>query len=832
MKKRGWVLALLAWSLTAAFAVAQSKDPKVQLSAGAEPASLRVGEATTLHVDAVVPAGYHMYGMTKVPAGPRPLTIKLTGDMASALESVGVWHAPKPKVEFDPNFKKKVEYYDGKVRHAAGYRVKAGAKSGDVKLAVRGQFCNESRCIPFKEVLSWALTVESGAARTDRTSASKLDGVAFTADRKPAVSVGPASGAKASTAAGLPTDLWNYILVALLAGFAALLTPCVFPMIPITVSFFTKFSDVSLRRSAIMAGVYAISIIGTFTLLGMVVSVVFGAVGMQAISSSPWFNLFLMALLFVFAFNLFGLFEIRVPSFLVNRASAKEQELASGDEEKLSKQLAGVFFMALTFTLVSFTCTVAFIGIVLAEAAKGQWFYPTVGMLAFSTSFSIPFFLLAMFPSWATKLRGKGGDWMVAIKVVLGFLEFAAGFKFLSNVDLIWGWGIVTRPLVLTVWAAVFASAAFYLLRMFRLPHDDEGSPATSPLRMAAAFLFLGVAIYATTGIRDTKSMGGWMDAWLPPAVYPGEEVAHSGDSGASGHLSWIVDDIDKGMRVARDENKALFLDFTGYTCTNCRFMEGNVFPKPQVRSRLEQMVRVTAYTDGSKPVHDQQRAMQIKRFDTAALPFYVVINPFDDTVLASFADMTKSTMTYVAFLDKGLAAFADARPKVAAAAPTASAEAKPAGPPVELAAEGEEVDLEYGLLLKDGKFKLSSLRGKWVLLNFWASWCSPCKKELREDFPPALKSAPHVELVTVAFDEEDSKDAAVAFAKELKLDTKRTLLAGTALDEAKLAKPFALGENANLPITYLIHPKGHIAWMTKKAIHRAELERVLAATK
>ena len=276
-------------------------------------------------------------------------------------------------------------------------------------------------------------------------------------------------------------------MVAFIAGLAALLTPCVFPMIPITVSFFSKFSEVSLRRSAIMAGVYAVSIIGTFTLLGIVVSAIFGAVGMQAISSSAWFNIFLTALLFVFAFNLFGLFEIMVPSWLINRSSSKEQELKSADGS-LRHQLAGVFFMALTFTLVSFTCTVAFIGIVLAEAAKGEWFYPTVGMLSFATAFSIPFFLLAMFPSWADKLRGKAGDWMVAVKVTLGFLEFAAAFKFLSNVDLLWGWGWVTRPFVLTIWAAVFATAGLYLLRVFTLPHSDEDSRGVSPIRMAAAF--------------------------------------------------------------------------------------------------------------------------------------------------------------------------------------------------------------------------------------------------------------------------------------------------------------------------------------------------------
>jgi thiol:disulfide interchange protein len=812
---------------------AAAGDPELELAAGFRPDEARVGEISVLRVEAEVPSGYHLYSMTRIPDG--PLRFRITPE-SDALAPLGEWHAPAPEVKLDSGFDKHVERFDGEVIHKRAYRVEKPLESDAIPIEIRGQICNPRHCIPILERLEAALSVEAGEPRADRASPPRLEGEPFGEDRPP-----PQGGESIERGQRFDSGqgLFGFLLIAFLAGLAALATPCVFPMIPITVSFFSKYSRVSLRRSVSMATIYAVSIIVTFTLVGVLVSALFGAVGMQKLSASALFNLFMTALLIFFAFNLLGLFEIRIPTALIDRASRKEQELTS-DEGSLPRQTIGVFLMGFVFTLVSFTCTVGFIGFVIAEAASGEWFYPTVGMLAFSLAFALPFFFLAIFPSWADKLKGKGGDWMVAVKAVLGFLELAGAFKFLSNVDLVWQWDLVTRPLVLAIWAALFLTAGLFLLRVFDLPHSDARQRSVGPIRMSFAMLLLALSVYSATGIRGSESMGGWLDGWLPPAVYPGQEAEATGAS--ADHLPWIVDDIERGRREAREKDRPLFIDFTGYTCTNCRYMEGSVFPRPDVRSRLEKMVLVTAYTDGTADVHDTQRKYQIERFGTAALPLYAIIDPHDDELLAVHPDMTRNVSEYVAFLDEGLRAFEKRRRSRDARKPDAGdgeasiadrdarePDEPDAGTATGIAGEGAPLDFTMPELKGGQKVSLSDFRGKWLLLNFWASWCAPCKKELKSDFPSALDSAPHVELVTVAFDGEATRKAALAFADDAKLWKHTVLQGGEDIEEAGLDERFEV--SASLPITYLIDPRGRIAWKRHGSVDEQGLEAVLART-
>jgi thiol:disulfide interchange protein DsbD len=391
------------------------------------------------------------------------------------------------------------------------------------------------------------------------------------------------------------------------------------------------------------AVIYSFGIIFTFTVLGILLAVIFGASGINQFAANPWMNLLIAVIFLVFALNLFGLFEIVVPSGMLTKLTN-----ASGS----GQGIVSLLLMGLTFTLTSFTCTVPFIGTVMVAASSGEIWWSVVGMLAYSTVFAFPFFLLALFPSWL-KSMPKSGGWLNSVKVVMGFLEMAAAMKFISNVDLIWSLGILSRDLFLSFWVGIGGVVTMYLLGIFQLPHDTKPE-RIGVFRMLFGIFFLGISVYLYTGLGG-KPLGE-IDAFMPPMDYNATiQAAGGSQSSNSGEASeqWFTN-YAQALAKAKAESKPVFIDFTGFACTNCRWMEANVFTLPAVKALLKDFVMVRLYTDGQGPEYDENRKLQEGRFGTVALPLYVIMSNADATV-GSFPGLTRKPEEFVDFLKSGL---------------------------------------------------------------------------------------------------------------------------------------------------------------------------------
>jgi thiol:disulfide interchange protein DsbD len=419
-------------------------------------------------------------------------------------------------------------------------------------------------------------------------------------------------------------------------------------MIPITVSFFTKRAEKEKGKGLRDASIYALGIIFTFTALGFLLALIFGATGIRDFAANGWVNLFIAAIFIIFALNLFGAFEIQLPTGLMNKLNSKSQS---------GTGIVSVLLMGLTFSLTSFTCTVPFVGSALISASGGEWFYPIIGMLGFSAVFAAPFFLLALFPSALTTLP-KAGGWMNNVKVVMGFLEVAAAIKFISNADLVWAWGILPREMFLSIWIACGFFIVFYVLGKFRLPHDSPVDTVGSP-RIVFSVIFASITIWLITGLFG-KPLGE-LDAFLPPPDY--EMI--TGSAAVSNNLSKLsaksnendfsdwYKNYDEAIAVAKDQNKALFIDFTGFTCTNCRLMETNMFPRASIKSKMDEMVKVKLFTDRREEPYLSNKKFQEERFGSIELPLYVILTP--DGELIGTKSFTRNEEEFSDFLQKGL---------------------------------------------------------------------------------------------------------------------------------------------------------------------------------
>jgi len=291
--------------------------------------------------------------------------------------------------------------------------------------------------------------------------------------------------------------------------------------------------------------------------------------------------------------------------------------------------------MALTFTLTSFTCTVAFMGLILVAASQGEWFWPIIGMLIFSLAFASPFFLLALFPHYLTKMP-QSGSWLNSVKVIMGFLEIAAAFKFISNTDLVWQWNIFTYEVVLSCWAIIMALCSVYIIGYIRFKNDSKVE--FSYQRSLLSIVFLYLSLYLLSG-NFGYSINGTIESYLPPK----KEYSN---------LEW-VNSLEEGFQLANEENRNIFIDFTGVTCTNCRWMETNIFKQESVEELMEQFVLVSLYTDAGDN-YLEKREYQIQRFETAALPYYVILDK-EDSIIAEFPGMSRNVDDFIEFLESGL---------------------------------------------------------------------------------------------------------------------------------------------------------------------------------
>jgi thiol:disulfide interchange protein DsbD len=413
-------------------------------------------------------------------------------------------------------------------------------------------------------------------------------------------------------------------------------------MVPITVSYFTNHAAGSRGKAVKQAATYMLGIVLTFTALGMAMALLLGATSLNRFAANPWVNILITGIFLAFALSLFGVFDLGLPPALVNKLDSLTRR--QGGSQTLSTLLMG-----LTFTLTSFTCTAPFIGTLLVMAAGGDWQWPLVGMLAFSTVFALPFFILALMPQWMASLP-KSGGWLNSVKVLMAFLEIAAAMKFLSNVDLVWGWGIFTHDVVLATWVVIFVMMALYVLGQFRFAHDAPVKHV-GITRLTTSLVCGTIGLWLLTGLVG-KPLGE-LEAFLPPppeSLKSGVATAY-----ASSELPWIMNDYGQALATAKRDGKRVFIDFTGYTCTNCRWMEANMFSREAVRRELGSFVLVRLYTDGEGEIFERQQALQQEKYRTVALPFYAIVNA-DGSPVASFAGLTRDLAQFVAFLRQGAA--------------------------------------------------------------------------------------------------------------------------------------------------------------------------------
>ena len=646
---------------------------------------------------ATIDKPWHLYSQDVPPPPDGPVPTSFFFEKSADFKTIGKVKEPKAIEEFDNQFKITLKYFADKAVFTQNIKV-LSAKDFKITGYLEFMCCDDTQCLA-PETIDFEFNIKGNPEAAVGVPDEKETAVAPEEVVKDTVAVAADTLVKsdstakeeisAADAGGLDKDssLWMLFFFSFLAGLAAILTPCVFPMIPMTVTFFLKEKDkVKAKAQAL---IYGVSIILIYTVIGTVVAVTLGA-NFANFLSTHWLPNVLFFLIFMFfAASFLGMFEITLPSWMINKSDAQADRGG----------ILGSFFMAFTLVLVSFSCTGPIVGAILVASAGGQVLEPIIGMLGFSLAFALPFTLFAFFPRWLNNMP-KSGGWLNSVKVVLGFIELALGLKFLSIADQTYHWGILDREIYLAFWIIIFTLMGFYLLGKLKFSHDSDLKFISVPrLAMAiATFTFVAYMIPGMFG-APLQALSGYLppqathDFDLNKIVRDNIQVYGTGGGGAE-HGSTLCDkpkhgdilhlphglegyfDYEQALACAEQQQKPIFIDFTGHGCVNCREMEARVWSDPRVLKKLrEEFVLVALYVDDKtelpesewitstydgkvkKTIGKKYADFQISRFNINAQPYYVLLDAKGELLVPAKAydlDVDK----FLEFLDSGLAEF------------------------------------------------------------------------------------------------------------------------------------------------------------------------------
>jgi thiol:disulfide interchange protein DsbD len=627
-------LSILIFSLTETLHTQAANSPElpastrdlVRFSAKLEPERIREQEIFRLEVKAELKPGWHIYSVIPLNSDDAPRPTKVSLEPGLFVED-GPLYETRPVELYVDVLKLTIYYHENKAELYRNLKLARDFKAGsyDTTVTLEYQLCTDVICLPIESrELGLTFTLEPGLAREKY----------LVADRR--INPLPTKAGAIGLTALLSDGIWAFLGLAALMGLASLLTPCVFPMIPITVSFFSKQAEGNQTRVIKLALLFAAGIILTYTGFGLLISAIFGAGSALTLASNPFVNLTIAFVFIVFAFSLMGVFTISLPAGVQNYFDQKSRSMGGA---------VGVLLMGFTFTLTAFTCTVQFVGTMLIAAAQGEWIWPLLGMLVFSGIFAFPFFLLAVAPSLVRKMQGKSGVWLGRSKFVLGVMELMVSIKFLSNADLVWQTNLITRNIVILIWMGLTVLIVLYLVWTGIRPTLNR-----SLLQWSSFVVFSMVVVLLGQGWND-RSLGSLIDAVLPPpsGFHLTSEDFISEEEAAK--IVWL-DNLDQAHQLALSQNKPILLEFTGYTCINCRWMEQNVLALRTIYQKLmTDFILVRLFTDGGSDAK-QNLNLQINRFQTVALPYYVRLNS-DSTVHSTFSGISLNPQEFIDFLSR-----------------------------------------------------------------------------------------------------------------------------------------------------------------------------------